>query len=175
MFCALALLSLPAVVNAADQMKPDDLYVRFAEAHAALDSRALHPLYAPGATYLPRTGRFDIQTRDEILEREKTSHAAMRTNGGSIRLSFRITDRRHFGDLVVDNGYMRSVVRRTKDEPALAVTSKFILVMARQPDGRWALVSDADSDAPAEAYDGASHHRTLECALCGSPVLSGPE
>jgi hypothetical protein len=32
-------------------------------------------------------------------------------------------------------------------------TSKFILVMAKQKDGQWALVSDADSDAPAEAYD----------------------
>ena len=135
------------------------LYLRFSEAHAKLDTRALHLLYAPGATYLPRAGRFDIQTREKILEREKASHDAMRMNGGSIRLSFRVTDRKRFGDVVVDNGYMRSVIRRSKDEPANTSTSKFILVMARQPDGRWALVSDADSDALAEAYDTSSHVR----------------
>lgn len=133
--------------------RPNELYTAFSKAHAALHTAGLEPLYAPQATYLPRSARFAIQTRNEILRRERASHDMMRANGGSIQLKFRVSDRKQFGDLVVDNGYMRSAIRRSKSDPVIETTSKFILVMARQKDGRWALVSDADSDAPAEAYD----------------------
>jgi len=150
---AVALL-LPTAASA-DDAEANALYARLSAAHAALDTAALEPLYAPGATYLPRSGRFAIQSREEIVRRERASHDGMRANGGSIELRFRVTDRKRFGDVYVDNGYMRTVISRSKSEPATTVTSKFILVMARQPDGRWALVSDADSDAPADAYDGA--------------------
>ena len=127
--------------------RPNELYTAFSKAHAALHTAGLEPLYAPQATYLPRSARFAIQTRNEILRRERASHDMMRANGGSIQLKLRASD------LVVDNGYMRSAIRRSKSDPVIETTSKFILVMARQKDGRWALVSDADSDAPAEAYD----------------------
>jgi ketosteroid isomerase-like protein len=154
MLVAMAIAALLSPVDAqASAREPNELYEGFAKAHAALGTAGLEPLYAPGATYLPRSRRFAIQTRDEILQRERASHDGMRANGGSIQLKFRISDRKRFGDLVVDNGYMRSIIRRSKSDPVIETTSKFILVMARQSDGRWALVSDADSDAPRQAYD----------------------
>lgn len=100
---AIAALLTPVYAQASAR-EPNELYEGFAKAHAALDTTGLEPLYAPGATYLPRSGRFGIQTRQEIMQRERASHDGMRADGGSIQLKFRISNRRRFGDLVVDNG-----------------------------------------------------------------------
>jgi hypothetical protein len=151
-FMALCLAAIASPAMASNE-EANLLYSRFTEAFAKLDSAALEPLYAPGATYLPRSGAFAIQSRDQILARERASHLALSRQGGSLRLEFRIVSRQGFGEAYVDNGYMRSTWRASATAEPKVTVSKFILVMARQPGGNYALVSDADSDAPAEAWD----------------------
>jgi hypothetical protein len=89
-----------------------------------------------------------------VLARERTSDERMRAEGSGIELRVRLTDRKRFGDAYVDNGYMRTILT-ARNEAARLITSKFILVMAKQPNGRYALVTNADTDAPADACESA--------------------
>jgi hypothetical protein len=94
-----------------------------------------------------------VKFRDQILARERSSHLALSRQGGSLKLEFRVVGRQRFGEAYVDNGYMRSTLRPSSAAEPKVTISKFILVMARQPGGNYALVSDADSDAPADSWD----------------------
>jgi ketosteroid isomerase-like protein len=152
MILALGLLSAPA---AASDAAANAVYDRMIAAHRALDTTQLETVYAPGATYLSRNGRFDIHSRPTILRGSKGFHDAFRANGGSVDIKIRLVERKRFGDIYVDNGYVRSTYISAKGAAPTVTTGKFATVLARQPSGSWAIVTDADSEAPAAAFDSA--------------------
>lgn len=149
---AIAIVAVPAQANDA---AVNAVYDRFAAAYAALEPAKLDQLYAPDATYLSRSPRLAIQNRDSILKGMGGFLDQVKANGGRLDIKFRVTDRKRFGDVIVDNGYMRLTTKPSKDVAEQLTDAKFILVMAKQPDGRWTFVSDADIETPAGSYDNA--------------------
>lgn len=150
---ALGLVSAPAGANDA---AANAVYERMIAAHRALDTAQLETVYAPGATYLSRHGRLDIHSRPTIMRGTRGFHDAYRANGGSVDIRIRLVERKRFGDVYVDNGYVRSTYTSARGATPTVTTGKFATVLARQPSGAWAIVTDADSDAPPAAFDRAA-------------------
>lgn len=150
-----ALLAAPQAVCANDA-DANAVYARLAEGYAALDPAMMESVYAPGATYLPQDSGARIDTRETIMRGILGFQDKLRSTGGSLTLRFRLVDRKHFGDVYVDNGYVRTTIVSAKGAEPRVMTSKFATVLARQPDGRWAIVTDAASDTPADAFDQAA-------------------
>ena len=155
-FAMILWLGLTAAPAAATDAAANAVYDRMIAAHRALDKGQLETVYAPGATYLSRNGRLDIHSRPTIIRGSKGFHDAFRAKGGAVDIKIRVVERKRFGDVYVDNGYVRSTYRSGKDATPTVTTSKFVTVLARQPDGRCAIVTDADSDTPAAAFDNAA-------------------
>lgn len=148
----LGLLATPAAAADSDA---NAVYERMAAAHRALDTAGLESVYAPEATYLSRNPRFDIHSRATILSGSRSFHNAARAKGGAIDIRIRIVDRKRFGDVYVDNGYVRSTYTASEGAVPTVTTGKFATVLARQSNGSWAIVTDADSDTPPAAFDDA--------------------
>jgi ketosteroid isomerase-like protein len=149
-------LGLGAVPAIASDAEANQVYVRIAAAHAALDTARLDQVYSADATYLSRNGRHDIHKRETIMRGSKAFHRAYRAQGGSVAIKFRIVERKRFGDVYVDNGYVRSTHVAARGAKPTVTTGKFTTVLAKQASGAWAIVNDADSDAPSAAFDRAS-------------------
>jgi ketosteroid isomerase-like protein len=132
------------------------VYERMQAAVAAADpAPVLETVYAPEATYLPGGKEMGIDRRETVLKMMVGSQRHLRQAGGALDMKFRLVDRKRFGDVYVDNGYMRTVIRPNKDAPEQVRYGKFVTVIAKQPDGSWAFVTDADSDTPAANFDNA--------------------
>lgn len=152
---AALLVAMPAATRASDA-EANAVYERMVASYAALDPVALETVYAADATYLSRNGKLDIHKRDRVMQGMRSFHEQLRVDGGKMEIKVRIVERKRFGDVYVDNGYVRSTYTPGKAQPARTTTGKFVTVLAKQPSGRWAFVTDADSDAPADAFDKAS-------------------
>lgn len=155
---AAAIAALSAAAPAyADNEAANAVYERMQSSAAVDDPKPLlEKVYAPDATYLPGFKEGGIDRRDVVLKMMAGSQQHLRKGGGSLNVQFRIVDRKRLGDgLYVDNGYMRTVVKRTSDAPEQVTYCKFVTVVARQPDGHWAFVTDADSETPAANFDNA--------------------
>ena len=146
---------LPAAAEASD-VEANAVYERMVASYAALDPTLLETVYAPDATYLSRNGKLDIHRRDMVMKGMRDFHEQLKANGGKVSMRFRIVERKRFGDVYVDNGYVRTTIIPAKDAPARTTTGKFVTVIAKQPAGHWSFVTDADSDTPAEAFDRAT-------------------
>lgn len=147
--------SSSAAAGASD-VAANAVYDRMIEAHRALRTDELETVYAPGASYLSRNGTFDIHGREQILRGTRRFHDQLRAGGGSITIRIRVVDRKRYGDLFVDTGYVRTTYVLKSDAPGTTTTGKFVTVLARQVGGDWAIVTDADADAPAAAFDAAT-------------------
>lgn len=152
-FALAALGPLAAAPAWADDGAANEVYGRMADSYAALDPEALETVYAPDATYLSRNPKAGIDPRDAIRKGMHGFHEQLRKNGGSVRMKFRIVERKRYGDVIVDNGYVQSAIRMARDAPEEVTTAKFVTVIARQPQGHWAFVTDADSDTPAARFE----------------------
>lgn len=157
MIAAAAAAVLPAAPARADDNAANAVYERMQAAGSASDPAAvLETIYAPGATYLPRYKEFGIDRRETFVKMMAGSQAHLRKNGGRIDMKFRVVERKRFGDLYVDNGYIRTVVVPKKDAAEQVSYGKFVTVIGKQPDGHWAFVTDADSDTSAAKFDEAT-------------------
>lgn len=150
MAAALVAMAAPA---RADDAAANAVYERMQAAYTALDPSGLETVYAPDATYLSRGPQMGIDRRDTIIRMTGGFHQRMRQSGGQIAMKFRLVERKRFGDVYVDNGYIRTTMKMSKDAPEQVTYGKFVTVIAKQPDGHWAFVSDADSDTPAANFD----------------------
>ena len=124
-------------------------------AHAAEDAAALAKVYAPEALVFP--SRADVPWvigHNRIAKGPGGFLTAMKAQGGSLDIRFRVTERRRLGDAVVDAGFYRLVVTPASGQPNVQV-GKFMTVSARQADGSWAFVGDTDTPMPASAWDAA--------------------
>ena len=153
---AAALASITATPALADDNAANAVYERMQKATEAADpAPLLEQVYGPGATYLPRHKELGIDRREHVLKMLVGSQAHLRGRGGNIAIKFRVVERKRFGDVYVDNGYIRTVVKPGKDAPEQVSYGKFVAVIAKQPEGHWAFVTDGDSDTPAANFDGA--------------------
>ncbi|HEX8258393.1 MAG TPA: hypothetical protein VF589_12245 [Allosphingosinicella sp.] len=156
MMIAAALASIAATPALADDSAANAVYERMQQATEAADpAPLLEQVYGPGATYLPRHKELGIDRREHVLKMLVGSQAHLRKSGGQLAIKFRVVERKRFGDVYVDNGYMRTTVKPGKDAPEQVSYGKFVAVIARQPEGHWAFVTDADSDTPAANFEGA--------------------
>jgi ketosteroid isomerase-like protein len=152
----LLIAAIAATPARADDAAANAVYERMQAAGAAADPGAvLGTVYAPGATYLPGHKEAGIERSEAFLKMMAGSYRHLRQGGGELDVKFRLVERKRFGDVYVDNGYMRTVVRPKKDAPEQVRYGKFVAVVAKQPDGSWAFVSDGDSDTPAASFDNA--------------------
>ena len=122
---------------------------------AANPAPMFETIYAPGATYLPGHEEMGIDRRDTFLKMMVGSQRRLRQNGGQVSMKFRVVERKRFGDIYVDNGYMRTAMTLAKDGPEQVTYGKFITVLGKQPDGSYAFVTDGDSSTPAANFDNA--------------------
>ncbi|WP_147417674.1 YybH family protein [Sphingomonas cavernae] len=149
---AAALLAAPCVAQASDT-EANAVYERMIAAYAKLDPALIESVYAPGATYLPQGSTARIDTRETIIRGVLGFQEQLRASGGSLSMKMRIVDRKRFDGVYVDNGYVRTTVIPASGAAPRVTTSKFATVVARQANGRWAIVTDAASATPAEAFD----------------------
>lgn len=156
MIAAAAVAALSAAPARADDAAANAVYERMQASGAAADPAALlDKVYGAGATYLPGHKDVGIEPRAAVIGMMAGSQQHLRKAGGQIAVKFRVVDRKRFGDVYVDNGYMRTAVKPGKDAPEQVSYAKFAAVIAKQPEGHWAFVTDADSDTPAANFDGA--------------------
>lgn len=146
----LAAMPVPALANDADA---NAVYTRMAASYAALDPAGLESVYAPDARYNSRNSRLGTHDRAQVLKGGAGFQQMVRDKGGNIDIRFRLIARQRFGDVYVDHGYVRTTYKMTSDGTATVSNGKFMTVLAKQPDGRWAITGDADADTPADSFD----------------------
>jgi ketosteroid isomerase-like protein len=152
-----ALAAFAATPARADDTAANAVYERMQASGAATHPAALlEKMYAPDSTYLSGYKDAGIDRRDTVLKMMVGSQQHLRKGGGHIDMKFRAVERKRFGDIYVDNGYMRTAVKPAKDVHEQVTYGKFVTVIAKQPDGHWAFVTDADSDTPAANFDNAA-------------------
>ncbi len=152
---AAALCAAPA---RADDSAANAVYERMQASFNATAAEAapiLETVYAPGASYLPRHKEAGIDGRETILKGMTGFLEQLRKNGGQIETKFRVVERKRLGDVYVDNGYMRTTLKMSKDAPERVMFGKFATVLARQAAGHWAFVNDADSETTNTQFDNA--------------------
>lgn len=156
MIAAAAVAAISAGPARADDAAANAVYERMQASGTAADPAALlEKVYGADATYLPGHKDIGIERRDAVLRMMVGSQQHLRKIGGQIALKFRVVDRKRFGNVYVDNGYMRTAVKPAKDAPEQVSYSKFVTVIAKQPEGHWAFVTDGDSDTPAANFENA--------------------
>jgi uncharacterized protein (TIGR02246 family) len=143
---------VPTAAQASDAAA-NAVYDRMVAAYKAYDPAQLETVYAPDATYLSRSGRLDIHRRDQVRRGLTGYIQQLKTKGSKVDMKFRVVERKRFGDVYVDNGYVRTTVTPADGTAPQVTTGKFLTVLAKQPGGHWSFVSDADSETPAEAFD----------------------
>ena len=148
---ALAAIAIPGSVLASDR-DVNAVYERMQEAYASLDIARLETVYAPDATYLPRSPKADVNTRETIRRGLSGFIDQMRSKNGAVKVSFRVIERKRFNDIVLDNGYVRTVIQPGDGTPPSTTYGKFFTAIALQPDGRWAFVSDSDSETTSASF-----------------------
>ena len=156
---ALAIMGLAAIAfpesTLASDRDANAVYERMQEAYASLDGAKMETVYAPDATYLPRSPKADVNTRETIRRGLSGFIDQIRSKNGTIKVSFRVIERKRFNDIVLDNGYVRTVIQPGDGTPPRTTYGKFFTAIALQPDGRWAFVSDSDSETPAASFTSA--------------------
>lgn len=147
---------LPAMPASADNASANAVYdLMQASTTAADPALILEKVYAKEATYLPGYKELGIEARDAVIKTIVGSQQHLRKGGGRIEIKFRVVSRKRFGNVYVDNGYMRTAIMAKKDAPEQITYAKFATVITKQQGGRWAFVTDADSDTPASNFDNA--------------------
>lgn len=145
--------SMFATPAAASDQAANAVYERMVASYAALDPAGLEKVYAPNATYSSRNARMTIHDRKTLMSGLSGFQQQVKAKEGNVDIRFRIVERKRFGDLYVDHGYVRTAYTLEKGAAPTVTNGKFMTVLAKQPEGHWAIVSDADSDTPADAFD----------------------
>lgn len=147
---AVAAIASPAVASDKDA---NAVYERMAKSFSLLDPAGLNSVYAPNATYTPRVARFGHHDRATLINGMTGFQQQVKAKGGHVDIRFRLVERKRFGDLYVDHGFVRTSFSMEKGSPACVTNAKFMTVLAKQPNGDFAIVGDADSESPADEFD----------------------
>jgi hypothetical protein len=155
LIAALSVAALGVPAHASDA-EANAVYERFQATATASDPTALlEKVYAAGSTYLPRHKEAGVEPRDAVIKMVGGSQRHLRSGGGQIDIRFRVVERKRLGNIYIDNGFMRTTVRPSEGAPEQVTYGKFATVIAKQPEGHWAFVADADSESTANRFDNA--------------------
>ncbi len=128
----------------APHTKVDDVYRRFSQAYKKLDAEAVTNLYTDNALYLAPDSDV-IRGREKILANFSGFFNSVKTNGGSLTISFRILDRSISNDLAYDVGIYTLTEKSAKGEPRTG-RGKFVVVARKIKNGDWRFHIDSYSD-----------------------------
>lgn len=151
---AVMIFVLPNFAHASDH-GVNAVYERMQAAYASLDASKLETVYAPDATYLPRSAKANVNSRDMIRRGLTGFIDQVRARKGTIKVSFRVVERKRFNGIYIDNGYVRTAIDNNDGTTPTVSNGKFLTVIAQQPEGHWAFVSDSDSETPPASFDDA--------------------
>ncbi|WP_106640469.1 YybH family protein [Allosphingosinicella vermicomposti] len=152
-FAAISLAVALGSPAAANDEAANAVYERMAASYRALDPASLDKVYAPGATYNPRNAKAGIDDYQRLMTGLSGFQRQVKDKGGHVDIRFRVAERKRLGDVYIDHGFVRTTYILEKGGAPIISNGKFMTVLAKQPDGNWAIVSDADSDTPPEAFD----------------------
>lgn len=148
-----AIALLASTDAAASDEAANAVYERLQASCTAADpGTLLEKVYAPGATYLAGHKDVGIDTREGVLRIMIGSQQHLRKSGGLVDLKFRVIDRKRLGGAYVDSGYMRVSVKPGAEAAEQVSYAKFVTVVAPQPGGYWAFVTDAESETPPASF-----------------------
>lgn len=134
------LMAVPGTAQVAPHPGIDAAYRTFVAGYAALDPVRVAGLYAEDAVYVAGGAPARIG-REAILAGFRGFFDAVRRDGGTLRLRFRIVERRVRDDAAWDLGYYH-LSRVNGDSVGPATVGRFVTGIERQPDGGWRFVSD---------------------------------
>ncbi len=151
-----AIMVISAAPAQAEDRAANSVYERMQSSSTASDPEmVLEKVFGSEATYLPGHKELGIERRDTFLRMMAGSQQHLRKAGGAIDIKFRVIDRKRLGGVYVDSGYMRTTIRPKKDGPEQVSYGKFLTVIAKQRQGHWAFIADADSETPAANFENA--------------------
>ena len=151
--CALVITVTAASPAVATNDAANAVYDRMAASYRALDPEALDRVYAAGATYNPRSAKARIDSYDKLMAGVSSFQQQVKAKGGTVDIRFRVVERKRLGDVYVDHGFVRTTYKMEQGGRETVSNGKFMTVLAKQPPGHWAIVGDADSETPHDAYD----------------------
>lgn len=155
----LALAGTPAVLRAqaappsaaALDRELDAVYAAFRDAYARLDAPAVTDLYAADAVYLS-AGQPVARGHAAIGAVFREFFDAIRKDGGTLAIGFRIVRRDATPALATDVGYYRLAMVRDGRE-GLPSFGRFVTVSRPGEDGRWRFVVDSYTGANAAEWE----------------------
>lgn len=134
------LMAVPGAAQVTPHQGLDETYRAFVAGYAALDPVLVAGLYAEDALYVSAGAPARIG-REAILAGFRGFFDAVRRDGATLRLRFRIVERRVGDGAAWDLGYYH-LSRVTGDSVGAASVGRFVTGIVRQPDGRWRFISD---------------------------------
>ncbi|HSK72755.1 MAG TPA: SgcJ/EcaC family oxidoreductase, partial [Pyrinomonadaceae bacterium] len=140
----------------------DDVYRRFSEAYRKLDAEAVTNLYTDDAFYLS-PGSAVERGREKILANFSGFFNSVKSNGGSLTISFRILERGVSGDLAYDVGIY--TLRQERAGKTQSDQGKFVVVARQVKKGDWRFHVDSYSDLPKAESGSATGAQDLEKLL----------
>jgi uncharacterized protein (TIGR02246 family) len=123
----------------------DAIYRSFSEAYRTLDTEKVANLYAENAAYLS-PGNDILQGREAIRPTFKSFFEWIKKEGRTMTISFQIFQRKSDTNLAFDVGIY--TIRQYKDGKQIGADGKgkFVVVAAREKDGKWRFQVDGYSD-----------------------------
>ncbi|HEX7180663.1 MAG TPA: DUF4440 domain-containing protein [Thermoanaerobaculia bacterium] len=124
----------------------DAIYTAFVRGYEALDPAVVAGFYAEDAVYLP-PGDDILRGRPAIQQSFAQFFDSVRREGGGLRISFEIVERKVSGDLAYDVGYYR-LERIAGGKAGTPSTGKFVVVAGKEEGGVWRIRVDAFNSMP---------------------------
>ncbi len=153
---AAAVIAAPTAATAQVERHPgiDAVYQRFVAGYAAVDPAAVAALYTDGALYVP--SRSPARIGGAAIGADfRRFFDAVRGDGATLRIRFRIVERRVHGDAAWDLGYYH-LARVHGDSVGNPSVGRFVTGLVRGADGNWRFVVDSYEDADLAAWEAAA-------------------
>lgn len=131
----------------------DAVYRAFVEGYATLDAGRVASLYTEDALYVPARAPARVG-REAIEDNFAGFFDAVRADGATLRLAFRIVERRVGDGAAWDLGYYH-LARVQGDSVGRPSVGRFVTGLLRGADGRWRFVVDTFEGADLAAWEAA--------------------
>jgi len=152
-FVVFAAILVFATPSFADDAGINAIYERMSAAYAQGDPEGLRDVYAPDTIYFLSTPETEpLMGADRVVAHLGGMLTGLKQQGATSDLKFRVTHRRTMGDVAIDTGLYRLEIRGADGKSSVHV-GKFLVTATRQPDGRWAFMTDTDTPMKADAWD----------------------
>lgn len=146
--------SVPLAAQAARHDGIDAVYREFVSGYARLDPDQVAALYTQDALYVSSRSPAEIG-REAIRANFAGFFDAVRADGATLQLQFRIVERRVEDDAAWDLGFyhLRRVVGDSLGRPSVG---RFVTGSVRDEGGRWRFVLDSFEQSDLDAWNAAA-------------------